>query len=137
MAVLPVQTHQVDGAVVLVEKTDVVLGLAFPVDPDPGLGASRVPGPAHDGLVFDPDLVGRHDQHVGAGPVLVEFSPDVAHPGLNGGRVGSAPVNALGPVERQARHVQQEVVGRIGLVDHLETIPEPLGHARHVPETGR
>lgn len=62
--VLPVQPHEVDRPVVLVAEPDAVLGLPFPVDRDPGLGVPRVPGPAHDGLVLDPYLVGGHDQRI-------------------------------------------------------------------------
>lgn len=58
--VLPVEGHQIDGAVGLVQEADVGLGLAAAVDLQTGGVTPADPRPAHDRLVLDTHLVGAH-----------------------------------------------------------------------------
>lgn len=132
--VLPVEGHQVDGAVGLVQEADVGLGLAAAVDLQTGGVTSADPRPAHDRLVLDTHLVGAHHHHLGIGPLADDLGTDLAHALVNVRLGRAALVDGLGAVEGQARHVQQEPVGGGRGVLYLEVVVDPGRQMGHVPE---
>ena len=86
--------------------------------------------------MFDPNLVGGHDHHVGVVPGGCEFVADLVHAGCDLGFGGSVLVDGPGCVEGQPGHVEQEVVGSLGGVDHVEVGVEPVGEVGYGPELG-
>lgn len=107
----------------------------FPIHEQLGALPPRQPHPTGLGLMLDPDLVdGVHLVPIGQQPG--DLASDLFHPRRDLGLVASF-VERVGQFETHPAQVQQQVVGRVGGVGHVEPDLHHIPQRGHVPELGR